>query len=71
MEPTERVSPGELFMAFHFPEALANALTSDATDEHTDCPEYKLTAVRVRPASASRLGLVMGGHAAGAGVERD
>ena len=38
-------------MAFHFPEALANALTSDATDEVTDCPEYKVTAVRVQPAA--------------------
>jgi formate dehydrogenase major subunit len=50
IEPTERVAPGELFMAFHFPEALANALTSDATDEVTDCPEYKLSAVSVRRA---------------------
>jgi formate dehydrogenase alpha subunit len=48
---TERVAPGELFMAFHFPEALANALTSDATDEVTSCPEYKVTAVRVGRAS--------------------
>jgi formate dehydrogenase major subunit len=48
---TERVAPGELFMAFHFPEALANALTSDATDDVTSCPEYKVTAVRVRGAS--------------------
>jgi formate dehydrogenase major subunit len=48
---TERVAPGELFMGFHFPEALANALTSDATDEVTSCPEYKVTAVRVRKAA--------------------
>jgi formate dehydrogenase major subunit len=47
---TDRVAPGQLFMAFHFPEALANALTSDATDEVTDCPEYKVTAVSVRAA---------------------
>jgi predicted molibdopterin-dependent oxidoreductase YjgC len=48
--PTERVAPGQVFMAFHFPEALANALTSDATDEATDCPEYKVSAVSVRRA---------------------
>ena len=42
---TDAVSPGELFMAFHFPEALANDLTSGAVDEVTGCPEYKLTAV--------------------------
>jgi formate dehydrogenase major subunit len=37
-------------MAFHFPDALANALTSDATDEVTSCPEYKVSAVSVRRA---------------------
>ncbi len=45
---TRRVSPGQAFMAFHFPEAAANLLTSQHTDETTDCPEYKVTAVRVR-----------------------
>jgi predicted molibdopterin-dependent oxidoreductase YjgC len=48
--PTERVAPGQVFMAFHFPEALANALTSDSTDDVTNCPEYKVSAVSVRPA---------------------
>ncbi len=47
---TERVAPGELFMAFHFPEAGANTLTSHASDEFTSCPEYKVTAVRLAPA---------------------
>jgi formate dehydrogenase major subunit len=50
---TERVAPGELFMGFHFPEALANALTSEVTDEVTSCPEYKVTAVRLARADAS------------------
>ena len=44
---TDRVAEGQLFLAFHFPDVLANALTSDATDEVTSCPEYKVTAVRV------------------------
>jgi formate dehydrogenase major subunit len=44
---TDRVSPGQAFMAFHFPEALANLLTSQSSDEVTSCPEYKVTAVRV------------------------
>jgi formate dehydrogenase major subunit len=48
--PTERVAPGELFMAFHFPEALANLLTSQATDTVTGCPEYKVTAVALERA---------------------
>jgi formate dehydrogenase major subunit len=43
---TERVLPGQLFLAFHFPEVAANVLTSDVGDEITDCPEYKVTAVR-------------------------
>ena len=47
---TDRVAPGEAFMSFHFPEALANVLTSDQADEVTSCPEYKVTAVRVEPA---------------------
>jgi formate dehydrogenase major subunit len=47
---SERVAPGELFMAFHFPDALANALTSDSVDDVTSCPEYKVTAVSLRPA---------------------
>jgi formate dehydrogenase major subunit len=45
---SDDVSPGELFLGFHFPEVAANLLTSDVTDETTSCPEYKVTAVRVR-----------------------
>jgi predicted molibdopterin-dependent oxidoreductase YjgC len=47
---SDRMAPGEVFMAFHFPEALANELTSPASDDVTACPEYKVTAVAVRPA---------------------
>ena len=47
---TDRVAPGELFMSFHFPEALANSLTSDAVDDVTSCPEYKVTAVQLEAA---------------------
>lgn len=44
---TDDMAPGELFMAFHFPQVAANQLTSDGTDEVTACPEYKVTAVRL------------------------
>ncbi len=44
---TDRMSPGTLFMTFHFPEAETNVLTSDEHDENTQCPEYKVTAVRI------------------------
>jgi formate dehydrogenase major subunit len=45
----DTVAPGEVFMSFHFPEAPVNRLTSDQVDEATSCPEYKVTAVRLRP----------------------
>ncbi len=56
IEVTERVSPGEVFLAFHFPDTLANALTSDVVDDIATCPEYKVTAVRIdaSPNSTSR-----------------
>ncbi|MGH3483672.1 MAG: formate dehydrogenase subunit alpha [Nocardioidaceae bacterium] len=47
---TEDVAPGQVFLAFHFPEVLANLLTSAAVDEVTSCPEYKVSAVRLRRA---------------------
>jgi formate dehydrogenase major subunit len=50
---TDDVAPGQVFLAFHFPEVAANLLTSDATDEVTSCPEYKVTAVRLRAAARS------------------
>jgi len=51
---TKRVSPGEVFLAFHFPETLANALTSDVVDDIATCPEYKVTAVRIGARAADR-----------------
>ena len=41
---------GEVFLAFHFPGAPVNQLTSGWTDEVTGCPEYKVTAVRIQAA---------------------
>jgi formate dehydrogenase major subunit len=49
----DTVAPGEVFMSFHFPEAPVNRLTSDRVDEATSCPEYKVTAVRLRPVTGS------------------
>jgi len=45
----EAVAPGQAFMAFHFPDVAANLLTSDVVDTVTSCPEYKVTAVSIRP----------------------
>jgi formate dehydrogenase major subunit len=50
---TDDVAPGQVFLAFHFPDVAANLLTSDASDEVTSCPEYKVTAVRLRAAMRS------------------
>ncbi len=44
---TGRVQPGTVFLTFHFPETRTNQLVSDVTDRLADCPEYKLTPVRI------------------------
>ncbi len=46
---TGTVAPGETFITFSFADAPTNALTSDHADEATGCPEYKVTAVSIRP----------------------
>jgi predicted molibdopterin-dependent oxidoreductase YjgC len=46
---TERVSPGTLFLTFHFPETHTNVLTSPYVDPQSKCPEYKVTAVAIAP----------------------
>jgi len=43
------VSPGSLFLTFHDPQTHANRLTSPHTDPQSGCPEYKITAVRMKP----------------------
>lgn len=47
---TDALVPGEAFIAFHFPDVAANLLTSEVVDAATSCPEYKVTAVNIRPA---------------------
>ncbi|HUU60573.1 MAG TPA: molybdopterin dinucleotide binding domain-containing protein, partial [Phycisphaerae bacterium] len=44
---TPRVSPGTLFLAFHYREAPANRLTIAALDPVAKIPEFKVCAVRV------------------------
>ncbi|MDN5863866.1 MAG: formate dehydrogenase subunit alpha [Gammaproteobacteria bacterium] len=48
---SERMMPGVVYTTFHFPETTTNLVTTELTDWATDCPEYKVTAVEVRPAS--------------------
>ena len=42
-----KVSPGETFMTFHFPDGNANKVTNSATDEIARIPEYKVCAIKI------------------------
>ncbi|MFH2114486.1 MAG: molybdopterin-dependent oxidoreductase, partial [Spirochaetota bacterium] len=44
------VTPGEVFMPFHFPDALVNKLTRDVLDPSSKIAPLKLSAVRVEAA---------------------
>jgi formate dehydrogenase major subunit len=46
---TERMQPGVVYTTFHHAVSGANVVTTDFTDWATGCPEYKVTAVQVRP----------------------
>ena len=52
---TDRVSPGLLFLTFHFPETHTNVLTSPFVDPQSKCPEYKLTAVAIAPLESGAI----------------
>jgi formate dehydrogenase major subunit len=45
------VKPGVVYTTFHNPETGANVVTTEYSDWATDCPEYKVTAVQITPAS--------------------
>jgi formate dehydrogenase major subunit len=56
---TDRVPQGVVYTTFHYPESGANVVTTEHSDWATNCPEYKVTAVQIRPANAadpSRVG---------------
>jgi formate dehydrogenase major subunit len=46
---TERVPAGVVYTTFHHPDSAANIVTTEYSDWATNCPEYKVTAVEVRP----------------------
>jgi formate dehydrogenase major subunit len=48
---SERVAPGVVYTTFHHPDTGTNVVTTELSDWATNCPEYKVTAVEVRPAS--------------------
>lgn len=53
-EVTERVAPGVVYTTFHHPGSGTNVITTDQSDWATNCPEYKVTAVEVRPSNHLR-----------------
>jgi len=44
---TERSQKGNVFMTFHYPNALSNFLTSGHRDPITGTPEYKICGVKI------------------------
>jgi formate dehydrogenase major subunit len=48
---TDRVQPGVVYTTFHNPETGANVVTTEHSDWATSCPEYKVTAVQIAPAT--------------------
>ena len=58
---TEDIPAGVVYTTFHHPVSGANVVTTDNSDWATNCPEYKVTAVEIRPDT-------MAGRAAGAGA---
>jgi formate dehydrogenase major subunit/formate dehydrogenase alpha subunit len=44
---TDRITPGTVFLPFHFAEAAANVLTNAALDPIAKIPEYKVCAVAI------------------------
>ena len=48
---TTRVAPGVVYTTFHHPQTGTNVVTTELSDWATNCPEYKVTAVEVRPAN--------------------
>jgi formate dehydrogenase alpha subunit len=47
---SSRIAPGTCFLSFHHPESHTNRLTGPQRDPASNCPEYKVTAVRVQRA---------------------
>jgi formate dehydrogenase major subunit len=46
---SERMQPGVVYTTFHHAFTGANVVTTEFSDWATNCPEYKVTAVEVRP----------------------
>lgn len=60
---TDTIERGHVFTAFHFPDVRTNSLVGQSVDVNTDCAEFKVTAVDVRPVqeAPSRTPALAGG----------
>ncbi len=47
---SDKCSPGECWMPFHFPDGNCNWLTNAALDQYARIPEYKVCAIRIEKA---------------------
>jgi formate dehydrogenase major subunit len=61
---TDRVAAGVVYTTFHYTETRANVVTTENSDWKTNCPEYKVTAVSVKPISEKRAGVLRSEYAA-------
>jgi formate dehydrogenase major subunit len=50
---SDRVPAGVVHTTFHHPTSGANVITTEFSDWATNCPEFKVTAVEIRPADSS------------------
>ena len=48
---SDHIPAGVVYTTFHHPVSGTNVITTDNSDWATNCPEYKVTAVEVRPAA--------------------
>jgi formate dehydrogenase major subunit len=51
------IPAGVVYTTFHHPVSGTNVITTDNSDWATNCPEYKVTAVEIRPSSAQAAGV--------------
>jgi formate dehydrogenase major subunit len=51
---SDDIPAGVVYTTFHHPVSGTNVITTDNSDWATNCPEYKVTAVEIRPVSEQR-----------------
>ena len=51
---SDDIPAGVVYTTFHHPVSGTNVITTDNSDWATNCPEYKVTAVQIRPTSEQR-----------------